>query len=48
MKKILTTPIKAEDLADIRIGDAIYAASGNSADCLMRRSRVLSGRLSSV
>lgn len=24
MKKILTTPIKAEDLADIRVGDVIY------------------------
>ena len=23
-KKILTTPIKAEDLADIKIGDVIY------------------------
>ena len=28
--------------------EGVYAASGNSADCLMRRSRVLSGRLSSV
>ncbi len=25
MKKILTTPIKAEDLQDIRVGDVIYA-----------------------
>lgn len=24
MKKILTTPIKAEDLQDIRVGDVIY------------------------
>ncbi|SQJ37399.1 tartrate dehydratase [Salmonella enterica] len=24
MKKILTTPIKAEDLEDIRVGDVIY------------------------
>ena len=24
MKKILTTPIKTEDLADIRVGDVIY------------------------
>ena len=31
-KKILTTPIKAEDLADIKIGDVIYL-SGHIVTC---------------
>lgn len=37
MKKILTTPIKAEDLQDIRVGDVIYL-TGDAGDLPRRLS----------